>query len=66
MRVWRVDISTKRRIRIGALEFFLSPALRPVGLFSKTVCGVKSHCGSWMENADLQPASFFNTTLQDF
>lgn len=46
-------------------ECFLAPALFLVGVFSKTVCGVKSHCGSWMENADMQPVSFSNTTLED-
>lgn len=44
-------------------ECFLAPARCPVGVFSKTVCGVKSHCGSRMENADMQPASFFQTPL---
>lgn len=47
------------------LECFLAPALCTVGVFSKTVCGVKSHCGSRMENADLQPASVSNTTHVD-
>lgn len=42
-------------------ECFLAPARCPVGVFSETVCGVKSHCGSRMENADMQPASFSNT-----
>lgn len=47
------------------LECFLAPALCTVGVFSKTVCGVKSHCGSRMENADLQPAPVSNTTHVD-
>lgn len=46
-------------------ECFLALALCPVGLFSKTVCGVKSYCGTRMENADMQPVSFFNTTHKD-
>lgn len=46
-------------------ECFLAPILCPVVLFSKTACGVKSYCGSRMENADMQPVSFSNTTHED-
>lgn len=46
-------------------DSFLAPALSPAGMSSETVRGVKSHCGSRMENADMQPASVLNTTHED-
>ncbi len=67
-RVWicvSMDAWTNEQVRIRMHECFLAPVRCLVGVFSKTVCGVKSHCGSWMENADMQPASFSDTTHED-
>lgn len=60
-----VYVRTNKRAKIRMHECFLAATLCLVGVFSKTVCGVKSHCGSRMENADMQPASFSNTTHKD-
>lgn len=55
-----------KRVWVRIHECVLAPASCPVSLFSKAVCGVKSYCGLWMENVDMQPAGSLVRTFEDF